>query len=65
MNQYIVSLIDRVTNETQTILVLSEHPNQMQEFVDRVEDLKIKNPVVVDIVETTVPLVQLNSAEAV
>lgn len=41
MNQYIVDL--RGTNGCQTIIVLSEHPNEMQEFVDRIEDLNIEN----------------------
>lgn len=51
MRQYIVDLADRVTGQGQQIAVLAEDTDTMeniQEFVDQIEDLKIKNPVVIN-----------------
>lgn len=60
MKSYLVTLIDRETGDLQRIVVQSECPCGMQEFVDGLSDLNIKQPVVVDINETAanhVPLV--------
>lgn len=49
MNVYLVTLVDAVTGEMQLILVESGCPHDMQEFVDRIGDLRISHPRVVDV----------------
>ena len=48
---YMVVLVDRESGKDQRILVQSECPDGMQEFVNGLTDLVIENPVVVGIKE--------------
>lgn len=53
MRLYEVTLISRDDSAMQVIAVQSEHSGEMQEFVDRIEDLAITNPAVVAINDVT------------
>lgn len=53
MRLYEVTLISRDNSAMQVIAVQSEHSGEMQEFVDRIEDLAITNPAVVEINDVT------------
>lgn len=60
MKNYLVTLVDQETGELQRIVVQSECPHGMQEYVDSLSDLKLAHPVVVDIDEYSarhIPLV--------
>lgn len=46
---FMVVLVDRESGKDQRILVQSECPDGMQEFVDSLTDLTIENPVVIGI----------------
>jgi hypothetical protein len=52
MKNYLVTLISRDSGDLQRIVVQSECPCGMQEFVDGLSDLHVTSPVVVDINET-------------
>lgn len=53
-NVYLVTLFDRESGKDQRIVVQSECPDGMQEFVDSLTDLAIENPVVVRILKLPV-----------
>ena len=53
MHVFAVTLISRTDGAMQTIHVESLDSSDMQEYVNRIADLQIKDPVVVDIQPTT------------
>jgi len=68
MRQYIVDLADKVTGQGQKVLLLAEDTDDMkntQDFVDRIEDLAIQNPVVINVSEFKGILLKNELPEAV
>lgn len=58
MHSYLVTMVDRITGEHQRIIVQSDCPHGMQEYIDRQvskgnSDIRLPNPVVIDIDDRT------------
>lgn len=54
MHNYLVTMVDRVTGEHQRVIVQSDCPHGMQEYIDQQviggnSDITLANPVVIDI----------------
>jgi hypothetical protein len=67
MHTYLVQLADRQTGKDQRILVLANSPDNMQEFVSTLPDLKVENPIVIAIHKLAIkrPLPRTNMRQAV
>jgi hypothetical protein len=58
MHSYLVTLVDRLTGQHQRVIVHSDCPHGMQEYIDRQvnrgdPEIHLANPVVIDIDDRT------------
>lgn len=58
MHNYLVTMVDRVTGEHQRVIVQSDCPHGMQEYIDQQvsrgnSDITLAHPVVIDIDDRT------------
>jgi hypothetical protein len=58
MHSYLVTLVDRITGEHQQVIVRSDCPHGMQEYIDQQIGegnlpIRLNNPVVIDIDDRT------------